>query len=86
MDRAATYWRDGRVTGYERIAEFATSDLACIVEVERYVAKVGDREQPAAVALRVTTVLRPENGEWKTVHRHADPITTARGAASLLQE
>jgi hypothetical protein len=30
----------------------------------------------AAVAVRVTTIFRPEDGEWKVVHRHGDPITT----------
>ncbi len=26
-----------------------------------------------AYALRVTTIFGPEDGEWKVVHRHADP-------------
>jgi hypothetical protein len=30
--------------------------------------------------------LRPEDDTWKVVHRHADPITTARPAESVLQE
>jgi ketosteroid isomerase-like protein len=30
-----------------------------------------------ALELRVTTTFRRENGEWKIVHRHADPIATA---------
>ena len=32
-------------------------------------------------------VFRPEeDGEWKVVHRHADPITTAQPAESVIPE
>lgn len=84
MERAAAHYRDGRVTGFERIAEYATPHLAYIVEVERFEAKVGGREDISLLALRVTTLLRPEDGGWKIVHRHADPITTARPAESVI--
>jgi hypothetical protein len=41
MERAALNYRDGEATGFERVSEYATSDLAYIVEVERFRAKVG---------------------------------------------
>jgi ketosteroid isomerase-like protein len=53
---------------------------------ERAKAKVSGSEDLAPIALRVTMILRPEEGEWKIVHRHADPITTAQPAESLIQE
>ena len=31
-------------------------------------------EAPAQIELRVTLIFRREHGEWKEVHRHADPI------------
>jgi hypothetical protein len=31
-------------------------------------------------------IFRPEDGEWRVVHRHADPITTAQRAESVIQE
>ena len=74
IDRAAALWRDGNVTGFERLGAYATPDLAYVVEIERYVARVGGSDEPASLALRVTTILRPEGGEWRIVHRHADAI------------
>jgi hypothetical protein len=41
--------------------------------------------EEASGALRLTSVLRPESGAWRVVHRHADPITTPRSAESLVQ-
>lgn len=82
--RAALNFRDGEVTGIELIAKYVSDDLACIVEVERGRTKVGGGEELVQVALRVTSVYRLERGNWKLVHRHADPITTPRPAASVI--
>jgi hypothetical protein len=30
--------------------------------------------------------LRPEEGTWKVVHRHADPITSAQPAEPVIQK
>ena len=86
MDRAASLYRDGEITGFENIATCVTPGLAYIVEVERIRAKVGGAEGLASLALRTTSVLRPEEGTWKVVHRHADPITTARAPETILQK
>jgi ketosteroid isomerase-like protein len=86
MERAASNYRDGEIIGFENVAKFVASELACIVEVERYRAKVGGSEDITPVTLRVTSILRPEDGTWKIVHRHADPITTPQPAKSVIQE
>jgi ketosteroid isomerase-like protein len=83
---AATRYRDGEIVGFEPIARHVTDDLACVVEVERFRAKVGGSADLAAVDLRVTSVFRPENGTWKLVHRHADPITTPQAAGSVVHK
>ena len=83
---AASNYRDGEVTGVELIANYVSDDLACIVEVERGRAKVGGSKEFVQVALRLTSVFRLEQGAWKLVHRHADPITAPRPAASVVSK
>jgi ketosteroid isomerase-like protein len=85
MERAAANYRDGGATGFETLTTCVTQELAYLVEVERFEAKVGSAEERASGALRVTSVLRPESGVWKVVHRHADPITSPREADSVIQ-
>jgi ketosteroid isomerase-like protein len=86
MERAASNYRDGEIVGFENVAKYVTPELAYIVEVERYKAKVGVGEELALIALRVTSIFRREDGVWKIVHRHADPITTAQPAESVIQQ
>jgi ketosteroid isomerase-like protein len=85
LERAAANYRGGELTGFEQLAKYVTSELAYLVEVERFRAKVGEREELAPVALRVTSIFRPEEDTWKVVHRHADPITTEQPAESVLR-
>lgn len=82
---AAARYRDGEVVAFERVATHVGEDLACIAEVERFRARVGGSESIADVALRVTSTFRREDGKWKLVHRHADPITTPQTAGSVIQ-
>jgi ketosteroid isomerase-like protein len=53
------------------------ADLASTMEVERWEAKVGERDEVTPFVLRVTSTFRREDESWKLVHRHADPISTA---------
>lgn len=85
MERASSLWKDGEVVGFENVTKCVTPDLAYIVEVERFKAKMGGSTEVTPVTLRTTSVLRLEDGTWKIVHRHADPITTARTTESVLQ-
>src|ERR671910_231593 len=82
MERAASRYRDGEIVGFENVAQYVTAELAYIVEVERFKARVGGGEDITPVPLRVTSIFRPEDGPWKIVHRHADPITTPQSAES----
>jgi len=86
MEHAASNIREGKITGFETIARRLTPQLAYVVWVERNRGKLGGREDMAPFDLRVTTIFRPEDGTWKIVHRHADPITTPQPAESVIQE
>ncbi len=85
LERAASNFRDGEAS-FEIVEKYVTPELAYLMRVERAKAKVGGSEDIAPIALRVTSIFRPEEGTWKVVHRHADPITTARPAESVIQE
>lgn len=50
-----------------------SGDLGYVVGSERTTASVHGGT-PAPYALRVTLVFRREAGEWREVHRHADPM------------
>lgn len=68
---------------YEVTAAGASGDLGYIVGIEHTTASVGGAP-PEAYELRVTTILRREDGDWKVVHRHADPIPDSDAARRQL--
>jgi ketosteroid isomerase-like protein len=87
IERAASNFRDGEFLSAEIIERNVTSELAYAVWLERAKAKVsGEEDIFAPIALRVTMIFRPEEGTWKVVHRHADPITTPQPAESVIQQ
>jgi ketosteroid isomerase-like protein len=83
--RAAANYRDGRALKFESFAKVATAEFGYTVEIERFEAKVAGSDEVTPIALRVTSIFRREAGGWKLLHRHADPITTARSGESVIQ-
>ena len=86
IERAASNFRDAEYGGIETIAKHVTPELSYVVLLEPQKAKLGGSEDVTPFTLRVTMIFRPEDGEWKIVHRHADPITTPQPAESVIQE
>jgi ketosteroid isomerase-like protein len=86
LERAASYLRDGEITGFESVAKYVTLELVYVVQLVREKAKVGGREDITPIALRATMILRPEEGTWKVVHLHADPITIPQPAESVIRK
>lgn len=60
----------------EVVAAEAGRDFAYLVAIERSAVSIDGT--PRRYALRVTTIFRREDGEWRIVHRHGDPYTADR--------
>ena len=86
LRRAVSQLSDGEVLAVERISGYSSGDLAYILEIEQDRVRLGGAREPVDVSLRVTTIFRREEDGWKVLHRHADPITTPRPAASMVQD
>lgn len=69
---------------FEEVSRYATSELAYIVQVERHEGRLVSGAE-TVIALRVTLIFRREEDRWRIVHRHADPITTARPITTTIQ-
>jgi ketosteroid isomerase-like protein len=87
IEHAASLRSEGTFLEWQIVAKYVTADLAYVVQIEWAEAKIGAREEITPLAVRSTMIFRPEeDGEWKIVHRHADPITTPQPAESVIQE
>jgi ketosteroid isomerase-like protein len=86
IEHAASLRSDGEFVEWQIVAKHVTAELAYVVQIERAEAKIGAREDLTPLAVRATMIFRPEDGEWKVAHRHADPITTPQPAESVIQE
>jgi ketosteroid isomerase-like protein len=75
MAVAASHWGGGELD-FENMVKYEAADLAYLIEQERFRGMLDGTERSGT--LRVTSILRPEDGLWRVVHRHADPIPTGR--------
>jgi ketosteroid isomerase-like protein len=82
IEFAASRFRGGHLE-IEPLALGASGDLAYTVWIERGKVRVEGRDEPGTLVVRVTHIFRREDGEWKLIHRHGDPIVekTEAGAA-----
>jgi|SRR5215218_95410 len=90
QEHSASRFTDGTDVDFEIVEKYVSAELACVVLIERMKARVSGNEVTSSesavpIALRVTMTFRPEDGEWKVVHRHADSVTTAQPAESVFQ-
>lgn len=75
-DWASSQYKGGGATlKVEYLSIVVSEDLAFTVGIERQEgARVGDQQNPTRRALRATQIFRREDGAWKLLHRHADPL------------
>ena len=73
FDELAARFSDCSSCEWEVVAADVGEDFAYLLAIERTTASVGGSEAMSYM-LRSTTIFRREDGEWKIVHRHADPI------------
>ncbi len=67
------------------VAAGASGDVGYLVGYERTAAAINGEAQPP-FELRVTLVFRREDGEWRAVHRHADPRVAGQPAVERVRE
>ncbi|MBL0923614.1 MAG: lipocalin-like domain-containing protein [Sphingomonadaceae bacterium] len=84
LNNAAGKYTDGSVVKVDRVAVYGGGNRYVLVEIEHDRAKLGTSSDFSEFAARVTSVYEKIGARWKLVHRHADPITMARPAESVL--
>jgi ketosteroid isomerase-like protein len=72
LDATAQFFRGGEAE-QEVVATYASGDLVVLVVIERQHGEVGGLPDQD-LSLRVTLVFRRDDGVWRQVHRHADPL------------
>jgi len=83
FDWLASNFSNGDIYELDVTAAGVSGDLGYVVGAEHSSASVGG-EPLAPIELRVTLIFRREDGEWKEVHRHADPIQGVRSTHEQL--
>jgi ketosteroid isomerase-like protein len=82
FERIGSSFSDCTSYDIEVVAAEALGELAYIVAFERTTASIDG--VPQAYTLRATTVFRREDGDWKVVLRHADPLAS-EASGELMQ-
>ena len=70
----------------EYLSSGVSGDLAYTVAIERSEVRLAGQDKAAPMPLRVTHILRKEDGVWKLVHRHADPLIGKTAPPAVLQK
>ena len=82
---ASRFGGGGQPTRYEPLAAGSSGDLGYAVGLERSAGvHLAGREESSPMLLRVTHLFRREDGAWRIIHRHADPIAAKTAPEAIL--
>ena len=82
---ASRFAADNPTVRYEPLAAGSSGDLGYAVGLERIEgARLAGREGSSPMLLRVTHLFRREDGAWRIIHRHADPIAAKTAPEAIL--
>jgi ketosteroid isomerase-like protein len=84
-EEGAAQVSEGSVGGFQEVSRYSTPDLGYVVQIERTQARLAGSGNISPIALRATMIFRREGDTWRVVHRHADPITTARPISTVVE-
>ncbi len=85
-DWAGARFKDsGASLEVEYLAASVSGELAYTTAIEWAEVKLAGQDQPAPMALRVTHVFRKEDGGWKLMLRHADPLMVKMAPDAVLK-
>ncbi|HSN68835.1 MAG TPA: nuclear transport factor 2 family protein [Thermoanaerobaculia bacterium] len=75
---SAQYAQAPATVDTEYLSIVISGDLAFTVAIERQTGMRAGEGPPPQRALRATQIFRREDGAWKLLHRHADPLVEKR--------
>jgi len=84
-DFAAARFHGARSFGVKKLAHSASGDLGYAVWIEHGEVRVEGRDDYVPIVIRVTHIFRRQDGAWKIIHRHGDPVVEKTVATAILQ-